>query len=95
MYAWRIELSQKVGSRRLIESTNLGLWELTETDPPTIEHVWTVPRSLTHMHQMCSLVFMWVPRELKWGMSLTQLPVIGSLIPSWTAWLGLSERECV
>ena len=49
MYAWRIELSQKVGSRRLIESTNLGLWELTETELPTKEHAGAGVRLPTNL----------------------------------------------
>ena len=31
---------------RLTESTNLGLWELTETDPPTKEHGGAGSKSL-------------------------------------------------
>lgn len=44
-----IELSEPEGARmpqedKKVRSTNLGLWELTETGPPTKEHAWTQPR---------------------------------------------------
>lgn len=32
-----------------LQSTNLGLWQLTETKPPTTEHAWAEPRSSTYM----------------------------------------------
>jgi hypothetical protein len=37
---------------------------------------------------MCSLVIMWVPKQLEHGLSLTLLPAIGSPSPSWIAWWG-------
>jgi hypothetical protein len=43
------------------ESTNLGPWGLTEHEPPTKEYTGAGPRHPTHLKQMCSLVFMWVP----------------------------------
>ena len=40
-------------TRRPTESTSLGPWGLTETEPPTKEHTWARPSSLpppTHTH---------------------------------------------
>jgi hypothetical protein len=34
---------------RPVEWTNLPPWGLTETEPPTKEHVWTGPRTPTHL----------------------------------------------
>jgi hypothetical protein len=34
---------------RSTESTNLGPWELSETEPPTKEHTQTGPRPTAHM----------------------------------------------
>ena len=45
-----IELSELEGgiwyiTRRPTESTNLGPWQLTETEPPTKELAWAGPRA--------------------------------------------------
>lgn len=45
-------------TRRLTESTNMGLQRLTEPGPPTKEHVRAGTRYPTHLKQMCSLLFM-------------------------------------
>ena len=65
------------------ESTNLDLWGLPDTDPRTKD-----------MEQMCSLVFMWIPQQLKQGMSLNLLSVCGSYFPNWGDLSGLSGRGC-
>ena len=41
--------------RRCTESSNLGPWLLTETEPPTKEHVSAGSRPLTHLWQRCIL----------------------------------------
>ena len=38
-------------TRRPIESTNLGPWGLTETEPPTTEHTGTGPRTPLHCNR--------------------------------------------
>jgi hypothetical protein len=48
-------------TRKPTESTNLGLQGLTETEPPTKEHICDRLKPSTHMELMCSIVFMWVP----------------------------------
>jgi hypothetical protein len=40
------------------QSTNLDLWGLSETEPPTKEHTQARTRPPTHMEQTCSSVFM-------------------------------------
>ena len=47
--------------RRPTESTTLGPWELKETGPSAKEHAETGPIPSTHLEEMDSLVFMWVP----------------------------------
>ena len=47
----------KDSTRRPTVLTNLGPWGLTKTEPPTKEHAWTGPRTLSHIQKMCSLVF--------------------------------------
>jgi hypothetical protein len=93
----RIERAEGVKdtTRRPTESTNLGPWRVTETEPPTQEHVWTRPRPPTNMKQMCSLVFVWVLQTTGVGLSLTLtlLPAFGSLSSNWAALSNLSERD--
>ena len=48
----------------------------------------------THMKQMCSLIFMWVPQHLKLGLSLNLLLAYGSHFLNWVTWSGLSGRGC-
>lgn len=36
----------KDSTRILIESTNLGLWGLAETEPPSKEYAWAEPKPL-------------------------------------------------
>ena len=52
------------------ESTNLGLWELSETETPTKEHTQAGIRTIAHMQQMHNSVSMWVPQQLDWTLSL-------------------------
>ena len=59
---------------------------------PSKEDARAGPRALTHLQQMCSLVFMWFLSQLEQGFSVTLLSAIGSPSHSWTAWSGLSER---
>lgn len=47
--------------RRPTESTNLGSWGLTKTEPLTKEHAGAGPGPQTHLYQMYILVFMWIP----------------------------------
>jgi hypothetical protein len=44
----------KDSTRRPTESTNLGLWGLTETEPSTKEHVWTGPRPPYTYYSSCA-----------------------------------------
>ena len=46
------------------------------------------------MEQMCSLAFMWVPQQLKLGLTLTLVPACESCFPTWAALSGLSWKGC-
>jgi hypothetical protein len=46
--------------KKTMESTNLDPWGLSETESPIKDHIGDGSRTLTHMLQMCSLIFMWV-----------------------------------
>jgi len=62
---WAIELSEPEGSRtpqgRPTELANLDPWRLTGTEALAKDHAGAGSRQLTHLEQMCSVVFMWVP----------------------------------
>jgi hypothetical protein len=91
-----IELSEPDGSRTPQEYLHSQLnWTrggLTETELQTKEHAGAGPRQLTHLEQMCRLVFMWVPYRVEWGLSLTLFPATGSPSPKWIVWLDFRGR---
>lgn len=75
---------EKTGTHRKTKKSQLtwALGGFTETEPPT-KHTRAEPR---HPPQIWSrLVFMWVPQQLGWGLSLNLLPTCGTCSPNWAA----------
>ena len=61
-------------TRKPRESTHLGLWRFTKTEPPTKEHAWAGPRPSTHVADV-KLGSMWIPEQLEQQeLSLTPFP---------------------
>ena len=78
--------------RRPTESTNLGLWWLTDAEPSTKSNEGTEPRPLYTFVVDMQLGFHMSPLTMEQGLSLTLLPAIGSPSLKWTSWLGLNGR---
>jgi hypothetical protein len=62
-------------SIRPSESANLDSRRLSETEPPTKEHIQDGPRPPPYMEYMCYSDFMWVLQQLEQAMSIKVLSV--------------------
>jgi hypothetical protein len=80
----------KDNTRRPTESTNLGPWDLKETEPLTKEHAWAGLSTPYRFVADYNLVFIWVSKQVKPGsfsdyvcLALDPLPL--SRLPDWAS----------
>ena len=85
MIRGRIEQAEGVKNttKRYTESTNLGLWGHTETEPPTKEHAGAGPSSLSTFISNVQLSLHVGPLTTGVGLSQTLLLDIESAFPTW------------
>jgi hypothetical protein len=80
----RIELAREDTTGRPTESTNLGPWGLTDTEPPTKYHAADVQLG-AHVG----------PLTFEAGAVSDSVPAVRAPSPNWSAWSALSGRRCI
>ena len=98
----KIEKSRVVRSstRRPTGFTNLELWMLSETEPPTSEHIHSLDLFFSTLPptNICRRCPAWssggYPNNYGGGLPWHALPACGSCSPIWVVTIGLSGRGC-